>query len=150
MTQYSDEFKAQTLVALATSKNDFQKISEESGVSIKQLRRWTQELPRVVTAIGNRQLTDSIELAIDTLIERMPARFVEGRDWAIAFGTLIDKLLLLKGMATSRTESVMRSLGDLSESEREGIVAEAERILASVATKSAEPIEDDDDESTNV
>lgn len=135
MPQYTDEFRANALLELASNHNDFKETSQNTGVSEKQLRRWSSSTTHQASIVVNRQLSDMLEGAIQTLIERMPERF-DGHSWNEAVGVLVDKLLLLRGQATTRTESVMRSLGDMSDDERTAIIEEAEGILMRAASKS--------------
>jgi hypothetical protein len=123
---YSDGEVAEALVRLAVNRYDYDLTAEQTGVSVKTLRRWDKSAPK-------KGVADLLERALERLLSVIPEN-MDGNDWAIAVGILLDKWLLLQGEATSRHESISRVLDDLDADDYASVVAEAERIIADART----------------
>ena len=119
---YSDAEVTEALIKLAINKYDYDKTASDLGISVKSLRRWDKNAPK-------KAVPELLERAIERLLMNIPANW-KGEDWAIALGILMDKWLLVQGRATSRTETLLKSIQDLPENEYQDVLAEAERILA--------------------
>lgn len=119
---YSDGEVAEALIRLAINRYDYELTADQTGVSEKTLRRWDKDAPK-------NSVADLLDRAIVRLLSVIPDN-MDGKDWAIAVGILLDKWLLLQGEATSRHESISRVLDDLDADDYASVVAEAERIIA--------------------
>jgi len=122
---YGDLEKAEALIRLAVNHYDYPKTAGELDISIPSLRRWNRTVPKK----GIGQL---LERAIEQLLMRIPEKF-NGQEWAVTVGILMDKWLLAQGQATSRTESIERRIGQMTDDEYYNAIDEAERILAEAA-----------------
>lgn len=126
---YSDAFVTEALIRLAVNKYDYKKTAEQLSIPEMTLRRW--ENNKSVTKKGIPELLDR---AIERMLMVIPDKW-DGNSWAIALGILIDKWLLLQGEPTSRSESLIRGMQEVSQNDRDAIIQEAERILAAVRAK---------------
>ena len=126
---YSDAEIAEALVKLAVNKYDFEKTAIDTKVSVRTLKRWATMSPK-------KGIPDLLDRAIERMLMVIPDKW-DGNSWAIALGILIDKWLLLQGEPTSRTESLIRGLKDVSPDDRNAIIQEAERILAEATSGGA-------------
>lgn len=124
--KYSDAERQEILIRLWVSKYDYERISSETGVSERTLRRWDK-------LVSKKSVPDLLDRAIERLLMVIPSD-MRANDWAIALGILFDKWLLLQGEATSRHESISRVLDDLDADDYASVVAEAERIIADART----------------
>ncbi|GAB4514055.1 MAG: hypothetical protein Kow0047_25800 [Anaerolineae bacterium] len=122
---YSDAEKAEALIRLALNNYNYQRTSEETGISVMTLRRWNKTVPK-------KGVAELLERAVERLLMAIPED-LSGRDWALALGILLDKWLLAQGQPTARSESVLRQVRDLSDDQYYAVIAEAERILAEAA-----------------
>ena len=127
---YSDVEASEAMIRLAINKGDYDKTAEQTCVSVRTLKRWAKLAPK-------RGVPDLLERAIERMLMVIPTEWT-GNQWAVAIGILMDKWLLLQGQPTSRMESVIRQLGEMTEDEYGDIVAEAERILAAATGGSAD------------
>lgn len=142
---YSEEFKANALVKLATNGGDLESTAAELGVAKSTLHRWsTQPAKRSMKRDKKEQsnetkqnetkpdpefrVQDGIRAAIQHLIENIPP--MKGDEWGIALGILLDKMLIYEGHPTDRVENLFGQLGNLPPEAYEDIIAEAERIIA--------------------
>ena len=119
---YSDVERAEALVILATNRYDFAKTAKTTGISVRSLKYWVKSAPKCT-------VPDLLERAIQRLLMVIPAN-MNGHDWAIALGILMDKWLLLQGMPTQRTEGIWKRIEQMNDVELDDVLAEAERILA--------------------
>jgi len=117
---YSDLEQAEAMIRLAVNKGDYDKTAVDTGVSRSTLLRWSKMTPK-------KGVSELLERAIERLLMVIPDK-MNGDQWAIALGILLDKWLLVQGQATSRTE-LMRVLRVESEDELSAVIREAERIL---------------------
>jgi len=122
MPSYTDNFKTEALVRLAICGYDYDKAAADLGVHPNTLRNWERQSAKIAIP---ELLDRAIERLLSSIPEKMPAR-----EWAIALGILLDKYLLLQGEPTSRSETLLRSLGVDDTTEFDAIVREAEAILA--------------------
>ena len=120
---YSEAEVGEALIKLAVNKHDIKKTAKEIGISEKTLRRWANDAPK-------KGIGDLLERAIERMLLHIPTDW-RGHDWAVALGILMDKWLLMQGEATARTEAIVTSAQSLTPEERNAVLAEADRILAS-------------------
>ena len=123
--QYSDAETAEAMVRLAVNKYDYEKTSQDTGVPVRTLKRWSSMTPK-------KGVPDLLERAIQRMLMVIPDKW-DGNSWAIALGILMDKWLLMNNKATSRTETIARRFSELSENELDDVLAEANRILEEAA-----------------
>lgn len=121
---HSDFDRAAGVMLLARNKMDYQLTAEMVGVSVETIRNWEKE-----SFAKNEAIPVMLENAIKKLLEMMPTKWT-GNTWAIAFGILMDKWLLVNGQPTQRTESTLVNLDELPEDQKDDVIAEAERIIA--------------------
>ena len=126
---YTEAFRTEALVRLAINGHDYDKTAEELGVASRSLRNWETQMPRMT-------IPELLDRAIEKLLAIVPTT-MPAKEWAIALGILLDKYLLLQGEPTSRSETLLRSLGVDDTTEFDAIVREAEAILAARDSGSA-------------
>ena len=119
---YSDAFRTEAIIRLAVNKYDYDKTSEQMGVTVRTLRLWEKNYPK-------KGVPELLERAIERLLMVIPSD-INARDWSTAVGILFDKWALLQGMPTERTENIINSIGELPHDERRAVIEEAERIIA--------------------
>jgi len=119
---YSDAEVGEALVRLAVNKYDYALTAEQTRVPEQTLRRWNKSVPK-------KGVAELLDRAIERLLMVIP-NDIGGRDWAIALGILLDKWLLVHGQPNSRAENIITAIEGLTDSERNAVIAEAERILA--------------------
>lgn len=122
---YSDFDRAAGVLLLATNKNDYAKTAQMLDVSEQTIRNWEKE-----SLTKNVAIPVMLEMAIKKLLEMMPDKWT-GNSWAVAFGIMMDKWLLVNGQPTARTEqtTLISDLDNLSDKEKDNVLAEAERII---------------------
>lgn len=123
---YSDAFKTESIIRLATNKYDYQKTADQIGIPVRTLRNWEKSFPK-------KGVPELLERAIERMLMVIP-KDMTGHDWAVAMGILMDKWLLLHGEPTQRTENIMQTFGELTEDERRAVVEEAQQIIAEFST----------------
>jgi len=124
--KHHDEFERMAgVILLAKNGNDATKTAEQLGIHESTLFRWVAESESKKEAIPIL-----LENAIRKLLEMMPDKWT-GNTWAVAFGILMDKWLLVNGQPTQRTENttMISELDNLSDKEKDSVLAEAERII---------------------
>ena len=119
---YSDAFKTEAVIRLATNKYDYQMTADQMGIPARTLRNWEKSFPK-------KGVPELLERAIERMLMVIP-KDMSGHDWAVAMGILMDKWLLLHGEPTQRTENIMQTFGELTEDERRAVVEEAQQIIA--------------------
>ena len=122
---YNDGEMAEALIMLWSSKYDYDRVSEETGISTRTLRRWDKNAPK--------SIPDLLERAIMRLLMAIP-KDMHGSQWSTAVGILFDKWLLIQGEPTSRTETIERRLDDLGEDEYSDVIKEAEAIIRAASS----------------
>lgn len=120
---YSDGEIAEAMIRLAINKYDFYTTSNQTGISVKTLRRWDKNAPK-------KSVAELLDRAIERLLSVIP-KDMNGNEWSIAVGILLDKWLILQGEPTSRNETITNKLDNLDADEYERVIAEAENIIAS-------------------
>ena len=134
---YSDQEVTEAMIRLAVNKYDYDKTAEQTGIDQKTLRRWDKSATK-------KSVPELLERAIERLLMVIPSD-MKGQDWAIALGILMDKWLLTQGEPTTRTESLVRGLKDVTSSDRDAILREAEKIIAeAVSGGNAQSVPDPD------
>lgn len=119
---YTEAFRTEALVRLAINQNDYDKTAEELGVAVMSLHNWERQMARMT-------IPELLDRAIEKLLANVPTT-MPAKEWAIAIGILFDKFLLLQGEPTSRSETLLRSLGVDDPGEFADVIREAEAILA--------------------
>jgi hypothetical protein len=122
MTIWSEEVKTKTIELVALRGGDTKSVSEETGVPEPTIKRWMMKP-------ADRTIPELLEAAIRQMFENMPDAF-SAKEWSIALGILMDKYLLMTGAATSRTETITRTLDMIPEKHRDAVIARAREILA--------------------
>jgi len=130
MPSYSDAFRSEAVIKLMINRYDYNKTAAEFKIPERTLRNWEKDFPK-------KGIGDLLDRAIERLLSNIP-EFKRGSDWAIALGILLDKWLLMQGEPTQRTESFVRTFGELTDAERTAVVEEAERIIASLRPSNAD------------
>ena len=129
-TYHSDYERAAGVLLLATNKQDYAKTADMLNVSEQTIRNWEKE-----SLSKNVAIPVMLEMAIKKLLEMMPDKWT-GNSWAVAFGIMMDKWLLVNGQPTQRTETMFGDLDNLPEDEKDNIVREAERIISAAVSRS--------------
>lgn len=114
-----------TLQLLEENDRDFTKTAEATGIHERTIRRWDQE--RQIEALG-QDIPEMLEQVIKNMLSN-PPDFNNGQGWGIAVGILIDKLLLVKGKATSRHETVSK-IQNMTDEEYFKAMEDAEQLLS--------------------
>lgn len=120
---YSDKEKAAALTALAASGNNLSQVSKVFKIHVNTLRSWLNKESGINEDIQadvddkKDDLADRLEEFARLALEDVIAKITEGRGGApgslmIAIGIALDKMQLLRGEATGRTEL---KLGDVLE-----------------------------------
>lgn len=122
-TYHSDFERAAGIILLGVNKQNYEKTAEMLGVSEQTIRNWEKE-----SLTKNLAIPMMLEMTIKKLLEMMPTTW-SGNSWAVAFGILMDKWLLVNGQPTQRTETFIGDLDNLSDREKEDVLREAERII---------------------
>lgn len=120
---YSDFERAAGVLLLAVNQKDYKKTADMLGVSDTTIRNWEKE-----SLTKKLEIPIMLELAIRKLLENMPDKW-NGNAWAVAFGIMMDKWLLVNGQPTSRSESLFSSVENLPEEEKDAVIREAENII---------------------
>lgn len=112
---YSEQQRAEALVALELNQGNILRTAEQLGVGEATLHRWVSESEENKTNLAqaaNEKLPEVREAFIDKLIVARDNTLdqysnqitnLKGREAAISLGILIDKVELLLGNATART-----------------------------------------------
>lgn len=124
---FNDYERAAGVMLLSMNKNNYELTAEQIGVSEQTIRNWEKE-----SLTKNIAIPVMLETAIKKLLEMMPDKWT-GNTWAVAFGIMMDKWLLVNGQPTQRTETFSGSLENLDERQKENVLAEAERIIRQAA-----------------
>lgn len=124
---YTDGEQSEAMIRLAINRYDYYTTSNQTGISVKTLRRWDKDAPK-------KSVADLLDRAIERMLSVIPQNMT-GNEWAIALGILLDKWLILQGEPTSRNENINTQLDNLDADEYERVVAEAETIIASAKSR---------------
>lgn len=123
---YTDDERAAGLAVLALHGGNLKRAAREAGVPERTLRRWTQEAPEEVGAIAAQKKADLADLMEDIArraagcitmaieaIEADPALAIDKfSDLNRVAGTALDKMRVLRGETSERTEVVIRYVND--------------------------------------
>lgn len=122
-TYHSDFERAAGVLLLATNKQNYVLTAEQLGVSEQTIRNWEKE-----SLSKNVAIPVMLEMAIKKLLEMMPDKW-SGNSWAVAFGIMMDKWLLVNGQPTQRTESILNNIEELPQEQKDAVLSEADRII---------------------
>lgn len=123
--RYTERDQAKTAVVLKANGGNVKKTGRETGVPPATVRDWKQKweedgYPDVEDF--ELELKDFVEsatevrfLMVEMLREKIERRELTGRDLITGIGILTDKINIMTGMATSRTEHVELALPDPQE-----------------------------------
>ena len=123
MKYHSEYEQAAGLILLATNQNDYEATASQLGVSVDTLLYWQKK-----SSDKKEALPILLEQAIKRMLEMMPDKWT-GNSWAIAFGIMMDKWLLVNGQPTARTENILTDIDSMSEKEKDAVLTEASRII---------------------
>jgi len=144
--EVTKETKRKALELLIETKNNYEYVEKQTGVSIRTLKRWNTKRSNTLFKTANEgQISELLTARIKTMIEDEPDTNKSG--WAMAIGIFIDKMLLLEGKPTSRRESLNKVVDEASDQEMDEMIAEAEAIIK--ARMRLNGNEQDSDESDN-
>ena len=115
---YSEAEIGEALIKLAINKYDYDKTANDTGVSVKTLRRWDKDAPK-------KGIPELLERTIERMLMVIPEKW-NGQDWAIALGILIDKWQLIRGEPTSRAETIWKVLETMPDDELDELLTEFE------------------------
>jgi len=116
---YSDAFKTEAMVRLAINRFDYEKTAEQTGVTERSLRNWEKDFPK-------KGVPELLERAIERMLMVIPENWT-GHDWAVSLGILIDKLQLIHGEPTERTENIFTAIQSLPDDELDDIIRQFEQ-----------------------
>lgn len=120
---YSDKERTEALVRLAVNNYDYAKTASETGINHQTLRNWDKQF-------GDVAVPELLDRAIRKILSVVPAQ-MPAKEWAVAFGILMDKWLVLRGEPTSRSEIVSRIEEQLPSDpgERDAVLQEARAYI---------------------
>ncbi len=127
---YSDGEVAEALIRLSINKYDFDLTAEQSGISKSALKRWARKSPK-------KGVADLLDRAIQRMLMVIPKN-MNTKDWAIALGILMDKWLLIQGEPTERSESLLRTMSELTKEEKDAVVERARAVIERVGGAGAD------------
>lgn len=138
--RYTDEFRANAVLMLEAAGypgtlGALARVSRHLEVPHQTLRRWFHKMqnpaPSDLVHEKRFDLLAAIKREIASAFSEMDAAREEAgyKDLTTAAAILIDKLQLLSGEPTARTETITRWLDELPQDEYDAVIAEAERII---------------------
>jgi len=138
--RYTDEFRANAVLMLEAagypdSDGALARTSRHLQVPHSTLRRWywkTQNPPPSEMVQKKKiDLRAAIREEIEGILDYMgyAREDADYRALGTVFGIMVDKLQLLSGEPTARTETITRWLDELPQDEYDAVIAEAERII---------------------
>jgi transposase-like protein len=122
---HSEFEKAAGIILLARNSGNIEETAKQLNIDKSTLHRWIAE-----SETKKEALPILLEQAIKKMLDMMPDKWT-GNSWAIAFGIMMDKWLLVNGQPTARTEqtTVISDLDQMNDKEKDAILTEAERII---------------------
>jgi len=110
---YSPERKAEVLSLLDANEGNLRLTAKDTGIDKETIRYWIQNRHRYVELqpkklIDLAQIAESNARRLASNISTMDLSEVPLNHQATAFGIMIDKMQLLRGLPTNITESVER------------------------------------------
>jgi len=148
--RYTDEERA-TLVAMLigegypTARGALQKVADSAGVSPDVLRRWFKRTqnPPPATLVGQKRtdLAKHLEEVAHVLLDAIPSKVDDAylSNVTDSLDRLIDKIQLLRGKPTERSEIIDGSLTDAERASRATALFERAR-----ARRTGQPARTDD------
>lgn len=118
---YSDKERTEAMVRLAINKYDYHKTADELGINHQSLRNWEKQYAEIA-------VPEMLDRAVNLFLAAAPYQKPD-KDWAVTIGILLDKWLLLQGEATSRSESFIHGIENISDEERQQVIARAREIV---------------------
>lgn len=159
---YTEQDQARVAVVLQGNGGNVKRTAKDTGVPIATVRDWKrkwesegfpknmEELTSFVRDDFIGEATEVRWLMLEHLREKAERRELNGRDLLMGIGILTDKINVLSGMATSRTEHVELSLPDPQELAKalatfigqtvESAVVREEEIEEAEFTETSKPI----------
>lgn len=139
--RYTDEFRAGAIAWLEgagypDTPGALERVAGQLNVPTRTLRRWwtgeSNPVPDNIVTLKKQELADVVKAEVYGILEAMGKTRAEAsyKELATAGGIMIDKLQLLQGKPTERTEVIETWLNGLPQSEYDDVIAEAERIIA--------------------
>ena len=127
--EVTKETKRKALELLIETKNSYEFVEKQTGVSIRTLKRWNQKRSNALFKMNDDsvEITTLLKSRIKSMIEDEPDTNKSG--WAMAIGIFVDKMLLLEGKPTSRRENLSKVVDEASDQEMDEMIAEAEAII---------------------
>jgi transposase-like protein len=115
MPRYSDDFRASAVIMLQAEgypdrKGALSKVARYLGVHMTSLNRWYNKMqnppPLLLATNKKADLQEYLEAEIIAIFNELPDARLDAdyREMATAAGIFIDKLNLLRGGATARSE----------------------------------------------
>lgn len=114
------------MARLSATQNDYDKVSEEMGVSVRTLYRWQSK--------EDIELAEFLEAIVKEQLDNVPD--MSGKDFGVFVGILLDKILLFKGQPNQRSENITASLDEkINRDNVNDILEEAEAIIRESASE---------------
>lgn len=143
--EVTKDTKRKALELLIETKNNYDFVSSQTGVSIRTLKRWNEKRSNLLFKANNdaSDITELLKTRIKVMIEDEPETNKSG--WAMAIGIFVDKMLLLEGKPTSRHQNISSTVDNASDDELDDMIAEAEAIVkARMKLQGTDNIDEDD------
>lgn len=122
--KYSDEDKASALAILDAMGGNVNGAAKELGIAESTLRSWKNERGVHPVVAGLREqkrgeLADRLKEIAHQIVDALPHKIEDSnlRDAGVTLGIIVDKINLLTGAATSRTEHMVSVLDELTDEE---------------------------------
>ena len=103
-TDYGPEEKAAAIVAIEANNGNVNLTATQLGIPERTLRYWNDHKERFrELGVQKRAMLDKLDVTTHLLIDSMPAKIADASlsQTATAYGILMDKSQLLKGLPTS-------------------------------------------------
>lgn len=106
--QYSDAEKATALAALAANSGDLRGTARTIDIPKSTLEQWANKAASATTDDKKKNLADELEAIALKLVAVMPDKIQAAtlQQIATSLGITVDKMQLLRGKATERSEVV--------------------------------------------
>jgi transposase-like protein len=156
---YTDRDRALVHTTLTANQGNVKRTSRETGIPIATVRDWKQKWEREgLPAVVEEALPAVVEeftgnatrvrnKALDRLEQAIDANKVAPKDLLVAVGVLTDKVRLVEGKATSRTESVqsgalpVEQVRELFAGFAKGVVEAASKRADVISSTEEDPID---------
>lgn len=134
---YSNAVKAEALVRLAATGNDYDGVAKEMGIGRRTLVRWSMASVKngaeMASKKGAISVIDLVAAALEKVLAAVPDD-LPGVAWATTVGILVDKWLVLQGLNQPAAEwqaFAMRVRG-LGDEQYWRVLREAERLFGDI------------------